>query len=256
MMKIKIKHLVNPVNIAVCALIIIVVIVLFVMKGRQENYTNNTVGYSLSYNSGWHISEGLSKKFDDQSFLLGLYIKAGCTMSNFVTDGSSQPNSQDCLKKSKNYKELEPLYVDYVKNWNINNSQYIIFTKLSDSDEKNLPISPFQSVINQQWPKGSFVVIHPFEYKLDFAVEDPQNSSGLSRTFYPIDANIKGYSTDLRGTSIVSKDLVVALPYTADKLVYSGAKIQSVVFSTTAEKGSKDEKFFFNTLNSFKLFNK
>lgn len=251
-MKIKIKRLINPISISVVVLIIIITLTLLILQGKKENYTNNLLGYSISYNASWRVSELLSKKVDSQYFLLSLYLKAGCTMSNFVNDESDKTKSQDCLKKSKNYKDLEPLYNEYLKNWNINNSQYVILTKVSKFSEEKLPISPFQSSINQQWPKGSFIIIHPLEFKLDFPQEDPSNSSGLSRTFYKV-GDLRAYVTDIRDTNIESKDVTASIPYNTDKTVYSGQQIQSMVFSSTVEKKSGDDKSFFKVLKSFRL---
>jgi hypothetical protein len=254
-MKSKIKNLINlkSIVISVIAIVAIATLAALNIKGVTKNYTNNTLNYQFSYNSTWHISTDLSRKFDEQSFLLGLYIKAGCNVSDFINDESSGlKNFQACVKKSPKFKESESTYSEFKKNWNIENTQYLILTKLSKEEESKLAISVFPALINQQWPQGSFVMIRPLEYKLDFPQEDPNNSSGLSRTFVNM-KDLKGYATDIRGTKIASKDLSVSVPYATEKSVYSGAKIQSMIFSTTASKDSRDEKVFYGILKSFSL---
>ncbi len=240
-------------SVAAGVIFIAILIVSINFIGVTKTYVNSLLNYQFSYNSKLHISNDLSKKFDKQSFLLGLYIKAGCNVSDFIKDESSGSEKFDeCIKKNPKFKESESLYSEYKNNWKVENSQYLILTKLSRSEEDRLPISIFPAVINQQWPQGSFIMIRPLEYKLDFPQEDPANSTGLSRTFYMI-KNLKGYSTDLRGTTIASKDISVSVPYSTDKTVYSGAKIQSMIFSTTAAKNSAEEKRFYEVLQSFKL---
>jgi len=254
-MKDKIKKYINLKTISVTVgVVIIVILIIFInFKGVTKTYVSNSLNYQFSYNSRLHISTDLSKKFDKQSFLLGLYIKAGCSVSDFVKDESSGSEKfEECIKKNPKFKESESLYSEYKNNWSVEKSQYIILTKLSKGEEDKLPISVFPAVINQQWPQGSFIMIRPLEFKLDFPQEDPANSTGLSRTFYKI-KDLTGFSTDLRGTTIVSKDISVSVPYSTEKTVYSGAKIQSLVFSTTAEKKSKEEKGFYEVLQSFKL---
>ena len=254
-MKDKIKKFINIKFIgAVCAVLAIVAIVVFLsFRETTKPYTNSALNYKFSYSSAWHVSSDLSSKFDKQSFLLGLYIKAGCTISDFVNDQSGgAENFQGCLKKNPKFKDSESIYSEYKKNWNVNSSQYVILTKLSKAEEDKLPVSVFPAVINQQWPQGSFVVIRPLEYKLDFQQEDPNNSSGLSRTFFNM-KDLKGYVTDLRATSIPSKDISVSVPYATDKTVYSGPKIQSLIFSTTVSKKSRDENRFYDILKTFTL---
>jgi hypothetical protein len=228
-------------------------------SNKTGAYRNKFLGYQISYQSPWIVSEDLSRKFDNQAFTLSLYEKAGCDPSSFadatsIDFAAANQKLQDCLKASPIYSDIESSYAKYLKNWNIENSQYVILTRLPLADQNNLSINISPAVIDSQWPQGSFILIRPFDSKLSFDAESTSSKSGLLRTFYmlPI-GNIKGYSTDLRGTILQSKNLTIAIPKDLDQQIYMGGKMQSILFSTTATKNSQDEKDFYTIMQSVNL---
>src|SRR3989344_3666207 len=98
-------------------------------------YENSNLGYKISVQPTWRISEEMSKKFDNFIFTSNLYKSVGCDLETFAEMGGDatvvNQKLQDCLKKSPKLSEINSLYGNFNKNWNIGNAQTIILTRLT-----------------------------------------------------------------------------------------------------------------------------
>lgn len=218
-------------------------------------YGNSNLGYEISVQPAWHISEEMSKKFDTFIFTSNLYKSAGCDLSVFAEMGGDvavvNQKLQDCLKKSPKLPEINSLYEDFNKSWNAKNAQTIILTRLTSEEEAK--VNKEVASINANWPQGSFIRITPFDFKGDFATEKASSETGLKRSFYFIGNDIKSYFTDLRDTKITNGGISLSVPIFSEKQLFTGERIQSINFFSTAAKNSQDEKDFFAIVQSFNL---
>ncbi|MDO8728318.1 MAG: hypothetical protein Q7K26_00335 [bacterium] len=217
-------------------------------------YRNSNLGYEISVQPNWHISEEMSKKFDTFIFTSNLYKSVGCDLETFAEMGGDatvvNQKLQDCLKKSPKLSEINSLYENFNKSWNVGNAQTIILTRLTSEEESK--INKEIVSINTNWPQGSFIRVAPFDFKGDFATEISSSKAGLKRSFYFI-GNDKTYLTDMRDTKISDGGISLSLPISSEKQLYTGEKIQSINFFSTVTKDSQDEKDFFVMVQSLKL---
>lgn len=222
----------------------------------STTYKNSLLGYELTVQPGWHISEVMSKKLDTNLFMMNSYSSMGCDTNKFLDQYDDEKVAlqklQDCLKNSPELMKIESKYKDFEKNWTLEKSQNIFITKLSSSDEQNFTLADLATA-QSSLPKGSFILIRPFDSDMSFK-EATSTRSGTKKSFYSLGDNTKSYLTDWRSTKLSSNGLILSVPINLEiNMLYAGGKIKSLTVVSTVDVGTQEEKDFFNTLNSFKL---
>ncbi len=227
-----------------------------IVDTKPINYKNSLLGYELTLEPEWYISELLSKKLDVDLFTLNLYDSVGCNTNTFIEQNKDEKIAleklQECLKKSPDLLKIDTKLKNFINNWTIETSQNIFITKLLTENQKRFTLTDLTSP-QFNLPKGSFILIKPFDSVFSFE-EATSTKSGSKKSFYSIGDNTKSYLIDFRGTKLGSGDIFLSVPIKSGvSMLYAGGKIQSLTVVSTVEVDSSEEKTFFNTLNSLKL---
>ena len=249
------KKILTTVIVLVVIAIIVLCVYFYKVGGQVASYQNTLLGYEVSIPTGWHIDVDMSKRMDKILFLTDLEKSAGCDISAMADSGVDQnalvQQQNTCLKASGKLASIDATFKNYTDSWTPANSENVFLTRLSSSDLNNA-VADIVSM-RETLPKGSFIIIRPFDSVLSFKTAT-SSRSGLKTSFYSVNG-ISSYLTDLRATKLDNGNAGMSLdiPFSSDKRWYMGGQIQSIIFDSTAVIGSQDETTFFDTIQTFKV---
>ncbi len=231
-------------------IVIAMLALIFLVPGKSvpsPSYENRDVGYRISLQPGWHVSEGLSRKIDDYFYMSALYGSLGCGPADVAATTGTSTDVADamlsCAKKKPGFDSLKAKHDAYSASWKVGSSELILITDMTAEQEQAVTVEQLSDP-QEKLPIGSYVAIRPFNTLLSFATPST-SSNGLVRDFFKLTDGTNAYLDDWRGAKMPQQGLVLSIPVRTKATLYSGEAIQSVVALSSAKKGSSEEQAFF-----------
>ncbi len=238
-------------------IVIAILALIFLVPGRSASgpsYENTDVGYRISLQPGWHVSEGLSRKIDDYFYMSALYGSLGCGPADVAaTTGTSTDVSVamlSCAEKKPGFDSLKAKHDAYSASWKLGSSQLVLITDMAPEEEAPITVEQLSDP-QEKLPIGKYVAIRPFNTLFSFTMPST-GSNGLVRDFFRLADGTNAYLDDWRGAKMPQQGLVLSVPVRTKAVLYSGEAIQSVVVLSSAAKGSKEEQAFFAMAKTIK----